>query len=470
MNLQIVLGTVALGTTAILVGHMNSDAVAARGDDEVTFPDVIVGSLQAVQKFGTNGGITAYSVGTTSCNQGNDFLTWDAGTNQHPTIGQNMYRVVTLDNGCSRVEHIGMSWLKHGFCALQETLCGPCDNPASGGCADSLGWNCSDPYSSGLNGQQTNLGPRSEVNATTGFFPFPFCQDADCNYPPTIGRRLQVLTSDMDPDLWPTAEYFVEGMYVHPDDAAACQGHNNASYRPINVSGTANQGFTISLTSTTRQTRPGIYAWAEVDPNVRIETYDLSECNERFHVAYTVCENPDGTYHYEYAIYNLNCDVGFSKFAVPVGDHANIFQSFAPYHSSSPYTNNEWASNMNDETGLLEFSCETFAENEQANAIRWNTMHSFAFDTPDPPVPGYATIETFKTGEQVELNLLVPNANFVDPYCDGDVNRDGTVDGTDLAICLGFWGLPGDSDANEDGTTDGADLTIVLANWGCTGK
>ena len=236
------------GLTALLLGYFNSDAVAYRGDVGVSYPDVIVGSLPSVQKYGVSGSMSAYSVATTSCNQGNDFLLWQADNNNHPTIGQNMYRVVDLENGCTRIEQVGMSWLKHGFCALQGTLCGSCSNPAPGGCADRLGWNCSDPYSAGLNGQQSNLGPRHEVDASTGFFPYPFSAPA---YPAVIGRRLNVLTADLDPTMYPdsTTSYFIEGMYVHPDDAAACKGFNNASYRPVIRSGTASGGYNINVTA-----------------------------------------------------------------------------------------------------------------------------------------------------------------------------------------------------------------------------
>ena len=131
-------------------------------------PDVIVGDLTGPSKWGTLGGVTSYSIGTTSCNIGNQILNWFDNSTLHPVIGQNIYR---LENG--RFEQIGMSWLKHGFCALQGTLCGPC-SPVGGGCETRLGIGCSDPYGSGLNGNQGGLGPRSEVNASTGVFLWPF--------------------------------------------------------------------------------------------------------------------------------------------------------------------------------------------------------------------------------------------------------------------------------------------------------
>ena len=49
--------------------------------------------------------------------------------------------------------------------------------------------------------------------------------------------------------------------------------------------------------------------------------------------------------------------------------------------------------------------------------------------------------------------------------CQGDLNGDGTVDGSDLTILIGNWNLVA-ADLNHDGTTDGQDLTILLASWG----
>ncbi|MCH2145529.1 MAG: hypothetical protein MK082_10375 [Phycisphaerales bacterium] len=48
----------------------------------------------------------------------------------------------------------------------------------------------------------------------------------------------------------------------------------------------------------------------------------------------------------------------------------------------------------------------------------------------------------------------------------GDVNDDGTVDGEDLSILLGFWGTDYPfADFNCDGMIDGEDLSVCLGNW-----
>src|SRR5688572_2829661 len=108
----------ALLSAFVVSSAWAGDCLSAQG------PDVVVGDLTNWSKWGTVGGISAYSIGTTSCNRGDEILPWIANSNQHPVIAQNMYR---LKNG--RFEQIGMSWLKHGWGALTENLCCTCINP-----------------------------------------------------------------------------------------------------------------------------------------------------------------------------------------------------------------------------------------------------------------------------------------------------------------------------------------------------
>ncbi len=475
VKIRMTLGGLLVATTAVMVGQTNSDAVAARGGSLAGgTPDVIVGSLHQVQRYGQYQGITSYSVGTTSCNQGNAFLDWEANNNNHPTIGQNAYRFTTLDNGCTRLEHIGRSFLKHGFCALQYTLCGSCSNPSGGGCDDQLGYNCSDPYDSYWNGQQNNLGPSKNVNASTGYFPYPFSAPS---YQGTIGRRLQLFTDDVAPNLNPNSEYFVEGMYTHPQDAAACRSYNNASYRPITFSGSGNNGYNMNLQSTTRQMQPAIYAWSELDDDVSIRRLSLAPCtstglNQSFYIGSKVCDLGDGTYQYEYALYNLDCDVSFNKFEIPMGDtYSNVEQRFALYHSGEEIENDMWDQNVNTDSGTMSFSCANESDDDAASAVRWNSMHNFSFITTDPPVPGDLTLGLYKTnGEEfVVSDVQVPNAE-APTFCAGDLNQNGVVDGEDLATVLAYWGQDEGGDANGDGFVDGQDLAVVLGDWGCIGE
>ncbi|MFM1935800.1 MAG: hypothetical protein RI990_759 [Planctomycetota bacterium] len=50
--------------------------------------------------------------------------------------------------------------------------------------------------------------------------------------------------------------------------------------------------------------------------------------------------------------------------------------------------------------------------------------------------------------------------------CNGDLSGDGNVDGVDLGVMLGRWGMGGVADLNRDGSVNGEDLGILLSNWG----
>jgi hypothetical protein len=51
-----------------------------------------------------------------------------------------------------------------------------------------------------------------------------------------------------------------------------------------------------------------------------------------------------------------------------------------------------------------------------------------------------------------------------------DIDANGAVNGADLSILLGQWGLTGSADIDANGIVNGADLSILLGNWGqCPG-
>ncbi len=175
--------------SAVSILALSNSAARAAG------ADVIVGNLEGTTIYARAGGIAALSVGTVSCNAGDTVLQWNAlPSNRHPVIGMNMYRL--LDN---RLEHIGQSWVKHGFTALQGNLCGPCRaNPNGQG----LGVGCSDPYGAGNNNGR-NLRSRAEINPTTGYFdPAPMWdaqrrQRIELPLVTPIDRGLQVAEADL---------------------------------------------------------------------------------------------------------------------------------------------------------------------------------------------------------------------------------------------------------------------------------
>jgi hypothetical protein len=356
---------------------------------------------------GRVGDIVAYSVGTTSCNIGTTNLNWfQSGADRHPLIINNIYRV---NNGA--IEQVGVSWVKHGFCALQQTLCGSC-NAVCGGCCSQLGVGCSDPYSASLNGSQTGIGPRFEINPATGTYPWPFTTAGQAG--DNIYKRIQVHVDDLNPALNDGALYFVEGQYVAKDDADAGNANNNATYRPIVVgpedpfSGT----WFLNFAGDNVREFPAIFGWQAADPNVELVAVDVPG-DGRFWVGANVTENGDGTWHYEYAIFNLNSDRAAASFAVPAGaGTANVGFKDVDYHSGEPWDMTDWTASEGGE--LTWTNGATFASNPQANAIRWGTLYNFRFDSASAPESGSATIGLFKPDagqpDAVSFAISVPSA------------------------------------------------------------
>jgi len=51
--------------------------------------------------------------------------------------------------------------------------------------------------------------------------------------------------------------------------------------------------------------------------------------------------------------------------------------------------------------------------------------------------------------------------------CPGDLNDDGTIDGSDVGIFLSQWGATsGPADLDQNGVVNGSDFGILLSNWG----
>jgi len=435
-------------------------------------PDIIVGDMLDVLRYNVTGDPLSYVFGTLSCNVGNQYANWIPDTNQHPVIAQGLYR---LKDG--RFEQIGMSWLKHGFAASIGSFCDFCNNPGS---SQRLGAGCSDPYFASTNAQQFGLGPRSEVNAFTGEFAFPFTlgwqQQGDVAY-----KRIQVSYADMDPAQNPGALYFGEGQYVLPDEAPFGNQFNNASYRRMFVGAPLGGSWNLSFTDETRQMIPAIFGWRErtggpdADDDLSVEITAVNVPGEgRFYLGHRVWSLGGGLWAYEYAIQNLNSHRSAGSFSVPVGSALGIsdigFHDVA-YHSGEIYSGTDWPGTVS--SGSLTWATQTYAENINANALRWGTLYNFRFVSDRPPVSGIVTIGLFRPGTPSSITVAarVPESS-PPPACPGDVNDDQQVTGADLSVLLAQFGstvAPGSgADLNSDGFVNGADLSVLLGAFGST--
>ena len=354
--------------------------------------DVIVGALPDFLNYPSAGGFHAYSVGTTSCNIGTVPLNWISSTNQHPVIAQQMYRV---RDGVFR--QVGMSWLKHGFFALQQNLCGSC-SPNSGGSA--LGVGCSDPYCASLNGAQGSLGPRNEVNAASGVY----------TYPPTYGATISDSTSSrlrvpssLVTNQPASTHFYVEGQYVANDDAVAGNNNNNASHREMSFSSSGS----MSLIGSTVQQQPAIMAWANVDPGVNIVTYDVPN-DGRYLLGTNIIGLGGGTNRYVFALHNLNSDLAAGGLSVAMASAASVTNlQFldADYHSGELFQSNDWTGSYTG-SAVAWSSPHTHAANPNGAALRWGSCHTFVFDS--DTAPGDITVTLYKPNQTQTFTFGAP--------------------------------------------------------------
>jgi len=468
---SLTLGGLLLGGVAVFLGQFNATAIPGEGDGGVANagPDVIVGAIPDVARYtpGTYNSVqyASYAFGSTSCNIGTQQLQWIPNPNSnHPVIPQNMFRI---KNGV--IEQIGMSYVKHGFCALQQNLCGTCQ-PAGSGCPTVLGIGCSDPYTASLNGDQGDLKSRGPINPATGVFSGTYADPTPPSaLPASLRERVAVKRNDLDPAQNQGATFVAECQYIHPQDAAANNDDNNASYRLVTVGSTwsTSLGYPLTLSGPTVQQQPAIYAWKQIHSDVGIKPIDI-QGDGRMFVGYRAINNNDGTWRYEYAIQNLNSDRAAGSFSVPIPPGVtvtNIGFSAPAYMNGENISNAPWTATVAN--GMITWTCEPNTQ-ANANAVRWSTLYNFRFTANVAPATNVAdvTVGLWKAptagspAASVAAAAIVPSA----PAIPGDLNGDGTVNSNDLAVLLNGWGTTA-GDLNADGTTDATDMAILLGNW-----
>lgn len=422
--------------------------------------------------YGASNGRRAYAVLTVACNQGDEGVRWEAASNRHPVMTQNMFR---LRNG--RIEQIGQSWLKHGYSATQIDWCTTCQG---GGNDQLLGPGCCDPYGVYANGSQS-VGPKSEINPSTGYFPYPFCSPGQGGLScppaePVIGRRLQVKQSDLDTS--PNVQYFIEVQYLTADDAQLASPRtdfNNASYRPVSID---SDGDLAAWTGPIVHHQPAIFAWKAhglgpntPDPDVQLTSVMVPN-DGLFWVAAKATDRGSGWWEYEYAVQNLNSDRAAGAFRVPLPTGSTVSVSNigfhdVDYHSGEPYSLTDWPAVVN--AGSIRWATTPFAQNAYANALRWGTLYNFRFRANRPPIQGNVQLELFKPGapSSMTVSVVVPG-----PLpCAADIapsGGDGTVNIDDLLHVIANWGAAGTNaaDVNGDGGVNVDDLLAVISNWG----
>ena len=70
------------------------------------------------------------------------------------------------------------------------------------------------------------------------------------------------------------------------------------------------------------------------------------------------------------------------------------------------YSSTPW--NVTQDATSITWSTETFAQNQNANAIRFGTLYNFRFDADQAPQSANATVGFFKTGSPMAVAIQAP--------------------------------------------------------------
>jgi hypothetical protein len=343
---------------------------------------------------------------TTSCNVGTIDLPWFAPMNaNHPFIAF----LVTREESGRMVQISDRSYVKHGFFALSNSQCTPCQHPSNG---TFLGVGCSDTYGTGNNSSNNYLGPPDEVNPWTGIWD-PICSHFDRGEPPVSppfdcnGTRSPINPPDVvghmmrikDGDLQAPGTFYYQGYYMLRGEPEVDRENNFGSrYFIPTWNGTS---WSISVPS------PG-------SGNVLVEGSVLErwtgstltsatngDDDGRIYLAVKVTDLGGGNHHYEYAMHNRDNHRGIRTFSLPVCPGSAVTNvSFRDLDDDAA---NDWS--VSQTTTDLVFSTSN-------NPLRWNSLFNFSFDCDAAPGgPNSARLEPFDVGpgfDQIALSTVTP--------------------------------------------------------------
>ena len=349
---------------------------ATERHDDGTFAggalDVKLGILSGINDLGHVGtypnGRTGMSMSTTSCNVGDVNMNWFAAMNEdHPGINMQLYR--ELDG---RFEMVGISWVKHGFFALSSSQCTPCQNPSNG---TFLGVGCSDTYANSNNGDRFWLGPRDEWDAFLGtwectgsFFdgtPVDCQRDQGGNGFNSVDHRLESFDYDLGN---PGATYYYEAHYVMHDDV---NNMNDIGSRRCTMSWNGSSwNFATPGSGNALVEGPALLRWGDTQTIASPKPYDGEVV-----LAVDVTDNGNGTWRYEYALFNWRLESEVRSFQIPFKGFASDFY----FHDIDDQASNDWQVSTADNNITFTFPDVFLSGHKVGGPLGHNYLYNFGF-------------------------------------------------------------------------------------------
>ncbi len=389
--------------------------------------DVKLGELSSLTDLGREGvfpnGMNGLAMSTTSCNVGSVNVPWlQVMQENHPFIAF----LVVRERGGRMVQISDRSYVKHGFFALSNSQCTPCQNPSPG---TFLGIGCSDTYNTSNNGNSFWLGPPDEIDPWLGTWSAQ-CSHFDKGEPPVAPAQqcdgIRSLTQSQvnalgsvahrirvpDAELNAPGSFYYQGHYVIRSEAEALRADNIGS-RQFTA--------TWSGSSWNFSTVPGAILYGSILerwPGAAVTSSTNGADDGRVYIGVVVTGPTNGVYRYEYAIHNRDNARGVGAFRLPIQDCTTISNVF--FRDVDGNAGNDWT--MTQTANELVFSTA-------GNPLRWNSIFNFGFDSNAAPLAGNAVLDQFDPGAgagAIAIGTTVPSGLPFSSYGVGTAGCDGT--------------------------------------------
>ncbi|MDP1662032.1 MAG: GC-type dockerin domain-anchored protein [Phycisphaerales bacterium] len=436
--------------------------------------------------------------------------------NRHPYIAQAVYRL----NAAGRLDQLATSWVKHSWSAASGSQAAVAGSNGSDICGNGtclnlatdnqLEANCADTYGSGLNADQYWMGPRSEIAtlrpwsvdgangwnnpgwSKTGSYMDSYtstdtlvanvAQRTDGVRSLTGGTipawKLNMVRYDEvdQAALGTSGRVICEGYYVVNGDNYQL---NNVAHRQF-TSSLATGAATIASSNLTMAGRqiwgPAVLQWGELksiaDPATDGEVYISSRA----------VDQGDGTWRYEYCVYNHNLDRQISSFEVPVPSFATktSLGSAQPRTNWPGYDSNAaWTSSYDNAKKAIVWTHPAPPVLDDAalaalkppmpagtvikpNTLRWGQMFTFWFVSDlSPSSAGISQMDMASPGSftgQLSAEVRAPRHPADLGVQGGNAGSDGLRDNNDFIVFIDlFFNASPLADLGQQGGIPGAD-------------
>jgi hypothetical protein len=388
--------------TRLLVGALCVAPVLAQAN-AVPGTDVQIYDVTDIAYYGRQGaaypnGEAGFMIGHSHCNRGTVNVPWVANgaggvmADTYPKIAFLLAR----ESGGRMVQVSGQGHSKHSTVPFNFSTgpCVPCTT--TGGAFFFVG--CSDTYSSGINSSQFYLGPNHEIDPWLGTWN-PLGSYFDAGDPAVAGAaatdRVRSLTSSMvsafgavknrivvrEQELLAGAQYYAQTQLVIVGEPVGNRGNNQCN-RPVSITGSGS-GWSCAAT--------GASAFGSVLTRWAGANWDLGGNggdDGRFLVASKVTNPATGSWHYEYAVQNVDNARAGASIRIPVDPAATI--TGVGFRDVDGNALNDWT--WTRTAGELVFAAPA------GNALEWNTFYNVWFDCSVAPGFGVVKVDQARVG------------------------------------------------------------------------